>query len=165
MWLSWLWRGTKVPDTPLTDGRRLSSVAVLPHNVRMKTPFQSERLDHVAIVVTDVTRAVAFYRDVLGLVEIQRPPTFDFPGAWLQIGLAGQTLHLLGLEQSEGIGRRHFCMLVDDLAAAEGHITKHGHDIQWHTKHKIPGIERFFVHDPDGNRVELQGSERRPGVV
>ena len=29
---------------------------------------------------------------------------------------------------------------------------------------KIPGIDRFFVYDPDGNRVELQGPERSGAV-
>src|SRR3954470_16289902 len=113
-------------------------------------PFTSQKLDHAAIVVTDVGRAVAFYRDVLGLIELQRPPTFDFPGAWFQIGppSLGQTLHLLGADESEGRGRRHFCFGVDDIAAAARHITDAGHEVLWHAKHKIPGIDRFFVYDP-----------------
>jgi catechol 2,3-dioxygenase-like lactoylglutathione lyase family enzyme len=120
-------------------------------------------LDHVAIVVTDVARAIAFYRDVLGLPEVPRPPTFDFAGAWMQIGSkeGGQTLHLLGLDQNEGRGRRHFCLLVDDIAAAADHVTRSGFEVLWHTKHKITGIDRFFFYDPDGNRVELQGPERK----
>src|SRR5687767_4947344 len=52
-------------------------------------PFAAARIDHAAVVVTDVARAVAFYRDVLGLTEVPRPPTFDFPGAWLRVGPAG----------------------------------------------------------------------------
>jgi glyoxylase I family protein len=125
-------------------------------------PFHTSRLDHVAVVVTDVPRAIAFYRDVLGLPEVPRPATFDFPGAWLLIGPAagGQMLHLLGLDAGEGRGRRHFCITVDDLRAAEAHIAARGVEVQWHIKHKIPGIDRFFVYDPDGNRVELQGPER-----
>ncbi|WP_206291813.1 VOC family protein [Humisphaera borealis] len=127
----------------------------------MTSPFNTTRLDHVAIVVTDVARAVAFYREVLCLTEIARPPSFDFPGAWFRLGPAagGQTLHLLGMDESEGRGRRHFCMMVDDLRAAETHITSKGLEVLWNTKHKIAGIDRFFVYDPDGNRVELQGAE------
>jgi len=26
-------------------------------------------------------------------------------------------------------------------------------------KHKISGIDRFFVYDPDGNRIEIQGAD------
>jgi catechol 2,3-dioxygenase-like lactoylglutathione lyase family enzyme len=126
-------------------------------------PFSTSRLDHVAIVVTDVARSITFYRDVIGLPEVPRPPTFDFPGAWMQIGSTedGQTLHLLGLDKDEGRGRRHFCLLVDDIGGAADHITRRGFEVLWHTKHKIAGIDRFFVYDPDGNRVELQGPERK----
>lgn len=133
-------------------------------NVRpVTTSFSTLRLDHVAVVVTDVDRAIRFYRDVLGLPEVPRPATFDFPGAWLRIGPpdGDQMLHLLGLPASEGVGRRHFCLTVTDVAAAAEHVEKHGFEAQWHAKHKIPGIDRFFVYDPDGNRVELQGLERR----
>ena len=125
-------------------------------------PFTTTRLDHVAVTVTDVARAVAFYRDVLGLPEVPRPPTFDFPGAWLRIGPAGpgeQTLHLLGADRPDDRGRRHFCLWVDDLRTAEAHVTARGVGVQWNTRHKIAGVDRFFVHDPDGNRVELQGPE------
>lgn len=126
-------------------------------------PFPVLRIDHVAITVTDVARAVAFYRDALGLPEVPRPASFDFPGAWLRIGPAGageQTLHLLGASEADPRGRRHFCIWVGDLDRAEQHLQKYGVDVQWNTKHKILGIDRFFVYDPDGNRVELQGPER-----
>lgn len=128
----------------------------------VRPPFHISRLDHVAIVVTDVDRAIGFYRDVLCLPEIPRPPTFDFPGAWFQVGPdpTSQALHLLGMDESEGRGRRHFCLVVDDIGAAEAHIAGKGYEVLWHAKHKIPGIDRFFVYDPDGNRIEVQGPER-----
>ena len=112
--------------------------------------------------MTDVARAIAFYRDVLCLSEVPRPPTFDFPGAWFRIGPpeGSQTLHLLGMDEGEGRGRRHFCIMVDDLRAAEAHIVSKGFEVLWHAKHKIPGIDRFYVYDPDGNRVELQGTDQ-----
>jgi len=141
----------------------MSERAVLSYIARtVNATFIASRLDHVAIVVTDVARSVAFYRDVLRLPEIPRPSTFDFPGAWFCIGPPemNQSLHLLGMEQDEGRGRRHFCLAVDDLRAAEKHIVSHNCQVLWHAKHKIPGIDRFFVYDPDGNRVELQGPER-----
>ena len=47
-------------------------------------------------------RALAFYRDVLGLEEVPRPATLKNPGAWLQVG--SQQLHLIGEAQS-GRGR------------------------------------------------------------
>ena len=65
-----------------------------------------QRLDHVSIIVTDVDRARAFYADVLGLTEIPRPKSFDFPGAWFQVG--PEVIHLLGQPEPDLRGRRHF---------------------------------------------------------
>src|SRR4028119_1943628 len=56
-----------------------------------------ERLDHVSIIVTDVDRARAFYAGVLGLAEVPRPASFDFPGAWVRVGPGG--VHLLGARE------------------------------------------------------------------
>ena len=53
----------------------------------------AERIDHVAIIVTDLERARQFYSGVLGLREVARPESFDFIGAWFQIGPT--CLHLL----------------------------------------------------------------------
>jgi glyoxylase I family protein len=151
--------GWRKYDTPTPERKPSPLPSII---MTAMTPFTSQRLDHVAVVVTDLVRAMAFYRDVLCLREIPRPPTFDFPGAWFLIGPAetNQTLHLLSMDESEGRGRRHFCIGVDDLTAAAAHITRCGYEVLWHAKHKIPGIDRFFVYDPDGNRIELQGAER-----
>ena len=50
-------------------------------------------LHHIALPVTDLERSRKFYREILSLEEILRPP-FDFPGAWFQFGDARQ-LHLI----------------------------------------------------------------------
>ena len=42
-------------------------------------------LHHVSIVTADLDRSAAFYRDVLGMQPIKRPP-FDIPGVWLAAG-------------------------------------------------------------------------------
>lgn len=49
-------------------------------------------LHHVLVTTADVERSRLFYRDVLELREIARPP-FKFGGAWFQFG-GGQHLHL-----------------------------------------------------------------------
>ena len=123
--------------------------------------FHVERLDHPAVVVTDVARAKAFYGGVLGLKEVPRPKSFDFPGAWFQLGPPewGQTLHLLGQPQAEPKGRRHFCLWVNDVQAAAQRLAEAGCRVGWESKYKIPGVDRFFTDDPDGNRVEIQGSD------
>jgi catechol 2,3-dioxygenase-like lactoylglutathione lyase family enzyme len=116
-----------------------------------------ERLDHVSIIVTDVDRARAFYAGVLGLTEIPRPESFDFPGAWFQVG--PEVIHLLGAPAPDVKGRRHFCLYVSDIQAAARYLEARGMAVRWDTKYKIDGIDRFFTEDPDGNRVEIQGSD------
>jgi glyoxylase I family protein len=117
-----------------------------------------ERLDHVAIIVTDVDRARAFYRDVLGLLEIPRPRSFDFPGAWFQAG--PEVVHLLGHSAPDAPGRRHLCLWVADVHAGARYLAARGLPVRWDSKYKIDGVDRFFTEDPDGNRIEIQGVER-----
>lgn len=120
--------------------------------------FVVERTDHVAVVVTDVDRARRFYGDVLGMAEIARPASFDFPGTWFQCGR--DVLHLLGKPQAEPRGRAHFCLWLSDVHAAAVRVGAANFEVIWEFKYKIPGIDRFFTSDPDGNRIELQGPER-----
>ncbi len=116
-----------------------------------------ERLDHVSIIVTDVDRARTFYAGVLGLPEILRPKSFDFPGAWFQAG--PEVIHLLGQSAPDVRGRRHFCLWVSDVHDAARYLAARGLPVVWDRKYKIDGIDRFFTDDPDGNRVEIQGAE------
>ena len=55
--------------------------------------MQIDAIHHVSLTVSDLERSRRFYREVLGLQEIARPP-FNFPGAWFQLG-ASQQLHLI----------------------------------------------------------------------
>lgn len=117
--------------------------------------FGAERIDHVTVLVTDMARARDFYARVLGLIEVPRPDSFDFPGAWYQIGPT--VLHLMGKPQADTTSARHFCLWVPDIQRAARVAAAAGWEILWQTKHKIPGIDRFFLYDPDGNRIETQG--------
>jgi len=114
-------------------------------------------IEHVAIIVTDLNRSRDFYAKVLGLTEVARPESFDFPGAWYQIG--STCLHLLAKPAKDSESPRHFCIRVKDVKAAAEHIESFDWPIRWEAKYKIIGIDRFFVYDPDGNRIELQGPD------
>jgi len=126
------------------------------------------RLDHGALLVSHVEQAVRFYVDALGLEEAPRPPTFDTPGAWLQVG--DQQIHLVG-ETEPGRARElnpqydraeiaigygnHLALLVDDLdatlaCAARAGVTPPGEVIA-----RGDGVRRTFVTDPDGHVIEL----------
>jgi glyoxylase I family protein len=120
--------------------------------LRTMTPPSLTMIDHVSVIITSVERSRRFYRDILGLREIAKPKTFDFIVAWFDLG-GGQTLHLLLKGTPDSISPRHFCLRVTDAKAARAYFQHHVVPIVETTI--IPGADRFFIHDPDGNRIEL----------
>lgn len=113
-------------------------------------------IHHVSLLVSDTERALAFYRDLLGLKVIDRPP-LGFPGAWLAIG--EQQLHLLELpnpdaesERPDHVGRdHHLALAVNGLDELSKQLSKAGNAV---SKSKS-GRNAIFCRDPDGNGVEL----------
>jgi catechol 2,3-dioxygenase-like lactoylglutathione lyase family enzyme len=108
-------------------------------------------IHHHSVCVTDLERSRAFYRDVLGLREIPAPPSFARSVAWFALG--DQQLHLLTAAAADAPGARHVALHVDDVAAAAGDLASRGLPVE--QAPPIPGAERVFTHDPDGNRIEL----------
>ena len=114
-------------------------------------------LHHVSLIVADTTRALAFYRDILGLQPDQRRPDLGFPGAWLRLG--DRQLHLLQLPNPDPVvdrprhgGRdRHTAVSVDDLDGFVARLKQA--DIPF-TLSKS-GRRALFCRDPDGNAWEL----------
>jgi catechol 2,3-dioxygenase-like lactoylglutathione lyase family enzyme len=108
-------------------------------------------IDHCSVIVTDVAASRRFYGEQLGLCEIPAPKTFDFVALWYDLG--GTYLHLLLKPERDAISPRHFCLHVSDIAVARAHVTAQG--IKIDETVKIPGADRFFIRDPDGNRIEV----------
>jgi catechol 2,3-dioxygenase-like lactoylglutathione lyase family enzyme len=109
------------------------------------------QIDHVSVLITDVERSRRFYGGLLGLQEIARPRTFDFVVVWYDLG--NQHLHLLLKDRPDAVSPRHFALRVADCAAARSSFRAHGVPTQETTP--IPGADRFFIADPDGNRIEI----------
>lgn len=114
-------------------------------------PLRVTHLDHCTVLVTDLAAARAFYGVALGLTEIAPPKEFDFVAVWYDLG--GQYLHLLQKPHPDTPSPRHFCLHVEDVAAAREHFRALG--IPTAETTKIAAADRFFVSDPDGNRIEL----------
>ena len=108
-------------------------------------------IDHCSVIVTDVAASRRFYGELLGLKEIPPPRTFDFVALWFDLG--GTYLHLLQKPIPDTISARHFCLHVSDIASARAHVATQKIPIDETVK--IPGAERFFIRDPDGNRIEI----------
>jgi catechol 2,3-dioxygenase-like lactoylglutathione lyase family enzyme len=113
--------------------------------------LQLTQIDHVSVLITNLECSRRFYRDVLGLKEIAKPRTFTFSVLWFELG--NQQLHLLLKSQPDTISPRHFALRVQDAAAARDYFRERGIAIQETTS--IPGCDRFFIADPDLNRIEV----------
>jgi glyoxylase I family protein len=109
------------------------------------------RIDHCTLVITDVAKARAFYGGLLGLKEIAPPREFDFTAVWFDLG--GHYLHLILKPEPDTPSPRHICFLVDDVRALREDYRARGLRIDETVK--IAAADRFFIRDPDGNRIEL----------
>ncbi len=112
---------------------------------------------HASLIVEELDRALAFYRDLLRLPLDESRPDLGYPGAWLQVG--EQQIHLLQLPNPDPVegrpehgGRdRHVAMSVlnlDGLAAQLDHA-----GIPY--SRSKSGRQALFCRDPDGNALEF----------
>jgi catechol 2,3-dioxygenase-like lactoylglutathione lyase family enzyme len=98
--------------------------------------------------------ARAFYCELLGLREIEKPDTLRPRGGfWLEVG--DRQVHV-GIDP-EDVNRRatkaHVAYQVSGLARWRDRLLAHGVAIL--AGPPIPGYERFEFRDPFGNRVEF----------
>ena len=125
-----------------------------------------KQLHHISLPVSNLERSKAFYRDVLGLKEIERP-AFDFAGAWYRVG-DGQ-LHLIVHEQptlrTRGIDSHdgHFALRVGSYRDTVAFLRLQGYSsdardetkrLREHPAGKA-GFPQVFILDPDRHVIEL----------
>lgn len=141
------------------------------------------RIDHVGITVSDLDRALGFYRDVLGL-RVIADATVTEPEVAELLGLDSVQLRIADLDSGDGRiveliqyvqpkGRRiayessdsataHIAFTVDDLAAVRDRLTSAGATMVSRQPITIDepggafdGAICFYVRDPDGVILEL----------
>ena len=113
-------------------------------------------LNHASLIVSKLDISLVFYRDILGLQQVERPD-LGFPGAWFQLG--SQQIHLLELENPDPItgrpehgGRdRHVALNALSLTPVQEALNKAS---IVYTMSKS-GRRALFCRDPDGNAVEI----------
>ena len=114
-------------------------------------------IGHVSVIVADTARALAFYRDVLGLAVEPSRPELGYPGAWLRVG--AQQIHLLELPNPDPtagrpthVGRdRHAAIHIAELDALKAALERAGVPYTMSRS----GRRALFCRDPDGNGLEF----------
>lgn len=120
----------------------------------MTADFAFTALHHVQLAIPaggeDACRV--FWAGVLGMDELEKPPVLAARGGcWFRGG--GVEVHL-GVEQDFAPARKaHPGVLVRDLRALAEVLETAGVDVAWDPE--FPGHDRFYAHDPFGNRLEF----------
>ena len=127
-------------------------------------------LHHINVIVTDLSRSLAFYQNLCGLTIVERPP-FKSVGAWL----AGGTLQVHLTVYPPGSFRTgnidnddcHFAFRTDDFDGALATLTANGfrEDAAEDDPMRVmvrrdgpAGFPQLFILDPDRNIIEINGA-------
>jgi catechol 2,3-dioxygenase-like lactoylglutathione lyase family enzyme len=123
--------------------------------------YDFTRLHHVQLAIPPggEDRSRAFWAGVLGMTELDKPPALAARGGcWFRGG--GVEVHL-GVEADFSPARKaHPGLLVAGLRELAARLEENGAEVVWDGE--FPGHDRFYAHDPFGNRLEFL--EPRPAA-
>jgi catechol 2,3-dioxygenase-like lactoylglutathione lyase family enzyme len=129
-------------------------------------------IHHVALTVSDVERSRRFYREILSIKEIPRPP-FGFPGAWFQVG-DSQELHLILHDRptfrNKPLDTRdvHFAVRVPNYYSAVQFLRSKGYEVDAGPDdpmrmivqpHPTAGYPQIYICDPDWHVIEINAEK------
>lgn len=132
-------------------------------------PFEIQRIDHVVLRVQDLPRAVRFYCEVLGCTVARERPSLGM----VHLRAGASMIDLISVEGKLGArggpaagtqGRNvdHLCLRIEpfDEAMLREHLQMHQVAVDGPAERNF-GAEgdglSLYLHDPDGNAVELKG--------
>ena len=125
------------------------------------------RINHIAILVEDIEKALPFWQDALGLelaeieeVEAEKARVAFFPTGESQIELVQPTDPETGLGRylsKHGGGLHHICLEVPDIAAAMQRLQSHGVTlINESPRQREDGTLYAFIHPKSTQGVLLE---------
>jgi catechol 2,3-dioxygenase-like lactoylglutathione lyase family enzyme len=114
-----------------------------------ESTFKGVGLNHIAVRVTDIPRAKAFYQDLLGLPLISESSGSCF----LKLGD-----EFLTLFKNQTAGLDHYCIAIENFKpdAVMEQLTRKGLKPR-----RASGTDRIYFHDPDGLEVQLSAADHR----
>ncbi|GMA60174.1 glyoxalase [Alicyclobacillus fastidiosus] len=111
-------------------------------------------IDHIQLAAPPGCEheARAFFRDVLGMVEIEKPERLKRNGGvWFLCGI--HQLHI-GVDRNFAPAKKaHPAIHVRNLLGLKQRILECGIPVL--DDELLPGADRFYVEDPFGNRLEF----------
>lgn len=138
-------------------------------------PATINRLNHVAIATSDLDKAAAIYRDLLG-AKVSAPVAqpdhgvttvfVELPGARIELlsPLGGNSPIANFLARNPGGGVHHLCFEVDDIVAARDRLLAKGARLAGDAEPKAgaDGRKVLFLHPKDftGTLIELEEAAR-----
>jgi glyoxylase I family protein len=134
---------------------------------RPHPPFVLEGIDHLLLLVSGMSQAVAFYRDVLGCSVENELLKYGM----VQLRAGSALIDLVDMELREGQWARpevaggrnldHLCIAVAkyDERELRGHLAAHNVTIIEEGVHRGARGDSLsiYVRDPSGNTIELKG--------
>lgn len=116
------------------------------------SPFLGLHHVQLAIPAGGEDACRAFWRDALGLRELQKPPALAARGGcWFRGGAL--EVHLGVEDPFSPAAKAHPGILVADIDTIAGRLVAAGVEVSWDDE--FPGMRRFYVADPFGNRLEF----------
>lgn len=120
--------------------------------------FSIGKIDHVQVAAPRESeeQAQKFYGTLLGMKEIEKPGSLKARGGvWFEFG--NFQLHVGVEEPFLPAKKAHPAFVVNGFEALRNHLKDQGIEVKMDDA--IPGVERFFVFDPFGNRLEFLKEE------
>jgi len=116
--------------------------------------FVIKKLDHIQLAAPKGSEEIAraFFSEVLGFVEIEKPEVLrKRGGVWFLFG--ENQLHIGVEEPFIASKKAHPGFEVENLEVLKNHLSKH--DISFISDENLPFANRIYVDDPFGNRLEF----------
>jgi catechol 2,3-dioxygenase-like lactoylglutathione lyase family enzyme len=113
-----------------------------------------QKVNHLTYNVTDKERALRFWEDVLGVRQIPSQVSERADRiVWLQLP-SGTMVHLVVDPEAPSTPSHHGAFEVDDIEATARALQAKGVETTPFLT-RDDGQRAFFLHDPDGNRIEI----------
>lgn len=116
--------------------------------------FHYEQLDHVQLAAPKggEEKARAFYLDLLGFTEVEKPENLKSRGGvWFSTGVID--IHIGIEEPFQPAKKAHPAIRVKNIDAMKRYLDEK--NTTYILDDNLPGANRFYIFEPFGNRLEF----------